>query len=1030
MALPKQFLQTWSNPPSDFRSAPFWSWNSKLEPARLTAAIDEMKRAGMGGFFMHSRYGLKTPYLSEEWFKCITACVEKARQLGMKAYLYDEDRWPSGAAGGLVTRPNKALRVHRLQMHTGEGAQAAPEQFFARGPSTDANDVLREPQAVFALELDDKGTLRSYKLLQDASGAGKDKVVAFDMTTEPPSGWYNDGTYLDTMNPAATAEFIRVTHQAYADRYGKDFGKLIPAIFFDEPNYGHHWIHVPPAQYALPWTPELPREFVRRRGYDLRDRLPELYYVGGEGEFSKVRYDFYRTCTELFVENYTRQIGQWCANHHIALTGHMLCEENFHSQIATIGAAMPHYEYMQWPGIDILTDQAHELSTAKQTASVADQLGKERVLSELYGCTGWDWPLEGHKFVGDWQFAAGVNFRCPHLTHYSLAGGAKRDYPASIFTHSPWWSHYGIVEDYFSRLSFMLTQGSPVRDVLVLHTIESAWGLFAPGQWAEGKPLFELNKSLMAIIRTLSGQHYDWDFADESLLAKHGKVSKDSLKVGRLAYKLVVVPPSITLRASTVAILKRFMAAGGQVVFVGRQPTHVDGAASADAANLVASASTSTEPGMIAAIESRLPRRVSITAGGAELDCTWSMLRQIKDAQVLFIQSHDRKAGHRVTVRVAGAAPAVLWDAMSGKQYQLAASVDGEAVRFDLDLGPTGSAVVTLGAAVPDAAPLPAEPAVLQSQMLAGPYEVELCEPNTLPLDYCQYRFDGQEWSQPVPSLRADADIRKKFGLYNRVGYAHQPWYLYATGNADLAPRGRCQIRRTFHVTSVASHCRLGMEQPEFSKVTVNGQAVGAFDGSWVDADIRTTDVTKFLKPGDNEVLMDFDYRPDMELEDMYLIGDFGVARHDASGPLAPGNLTMTAPVRRLSTAAWVGQGLDFYGGAVKYKLSIRKPAVGRLRVRLPKVDCTAAVIHVNGKSFPLPWAPFEADVTEALTDGDNAVEIEVIGGRKNILGPLHVPWHSWTGPGEFDPDNQKWTKDYLLFPHGLLGGVEVQVVQ
>ena len=79
-----------------------------------------------------------------------------------------------------------------------------------------------------------------------------------------------------------------------------------------------------------------------------------------------------------------------------------------------------------------------------------------------------------------------MNFRCPHLTHYSLAGGAKRDYPASIFEHSPWWPYYGEVEDYFGRLSLMLTQGKPVRDVLVIHPVESAWGVYGRRQRRAG----------------------------------------------------------------------------------------------------------------------------------------------------------------------------------------------------------------------------------------------------------------------------------------------------------------------------------------------------------------------------------------------------------------------------------------------------------------------------------------------------------------------------------------------------------------
>ena len=37
----------------------------------------------------------------------IRACTDKAKGEKMLAWLYDEDRWPSGAAGGIVTGETK-----------------------------------------------------------------------------------------------------------------------------------------------------------------------------------------------------------------------------------------------------------------------------------------------------------------------------------------------------------------------------------------------------------------------------------------------------------------------------------------------------------------------------------------------------------------------------------------------------------------------------------------------------------------------------------------------------------------------------------------------------------------------------------------------------------------------------------------------------------------------------------------------------------------------------------------------------------
>lgn len=96
--------ELFQNPTNEYRGAPFWAWNQALSPEVLVRHIDYFKEMGIGGFHMHCRTGLDTPYMGEEYKECVRACVEKAKSEGMYAYLYDEDRWPSGAAGGKVTK--------------------------------------------------------------------------------------------------------------------------------------------------------------------------------------------------------------------------------------------------------------------------------------------------------------------------------------------------------------------------------------------------------------------------------------------------------------------------------------------------------------------------------------------------------------------------------------------------------------------------------------------------------------------------------------------------------------------------------------------------------------------------------------------------------------------------------------------------------------------------------------------------------------------------------------------------------------
>ena len=81
------------DPPVEFRPIPFWFWNSKLEEDEIKRQIEMMSEAGLGGFFIHARFGLETEYMSDEWLRLVRAAVETAESLGMKAWLYDEDCW-------------------------------------------------------------------------------------------------------------------------------------------------------------------------------------------------------------------------------------------------------------------------------------------------------------------------------------------------------------------------------------------------------------------------------------------------------------------------------------------------------------------------------------------------------------------------------------------------------------------------------------------------------------------------------------------------------------------------------------------------------------------------------------------------------------------------------------------------------------------------------------------------------------------------------------------------------------------------
>ena len=90
------------DPPSEYRSAPLWDWNDKITEEGIDFHMKKFKEGGLGGVFIHPRPGLITEYISEDWHHLFDYTVQKGKELGMKVWIYDENSYPSGFAGGHV----------------------------------------------------------------------------------------------------------------------------------------------------------------------------------------------------------------------------------------------------------------------------------------------------------------------------------------------------------------------------------------------------------------------------------------------------------------------------------------------------------------------------------------------------------------------------------------------------------------------------------------------------------------------------------------------------------------------------------------------------------------------------------------------------------------------------------------------------------------------------------------------------------------------------------------------------------------
>ncbi len=511
--------EVFQSPGAEYRGTPFWSWNTRVTDALVNEQIDVFRRMGFGGFHIHARTGLATPYLGEEFMRLVGVANQTAKRQNMLCWLYDEDRFPSGAAGGLVTK-DISLRSRWLVLGRGpytggwHADKAAYEAAFAAGEKPKGYYI-----ASYRVKLEN-GCLKSYgRAAQDAADGPDGLVWHAHMVLMTESPWYNNQTYLDCMNPAAARRFIEETHERYYRALGEDFGKSIPAIFTDEPHVkGKQTLPFAESlqDVTLTYTDDFSATFAAEHGYDILDYLPELLWELPGGEASAHRWRYHNHVAERFASAFCDTLGAWCEGHNIALTGHFLSERTLYSQTLALGEAMRGYRAFQLPGIDILADQK-EFSTAKQAVSVARQDGREGVLSEMYGVTHWDADFKLYKLQGDWQAALGVTIRVPHLAYMSMEGEAKRDWPASISYQSPWYEDYALVENHFSRLNTALTRGRAHCRVGVIQPVESFWLSFGPN--SQTQPAREqMDANYENLMQWLLYGLMDFDLISESLL--------------------------------------------------------------------------------------------------------------------------------------------------------------------------------------------------------------------------------------------------------------------------------------------------------------------------------------------------------------------------------------------------------------------------------------------------------------------------------------------------------------------------------
>ncbi len=354
--------------------------------------------------------------------------------------------------------------------------------------------------------------------------------------------------YVDNLDAKVVEKFIEVAYLPYYEKYGTK----IEGFFTDEPQI---------SRMGFPWSFVFEEEYEKRYQENILDKLEQLFLP--IGDYKRTRVKFWKMVTELFSVSYMKQIYDWCEKRGLKLTGHLLLEDGLAEQLITNGACMPHYEYMTIPGMDWLGREIRSCPTPLQVSTVAEQLGKEAVLSETFAMCGHNVSFDELKGVYEWQMVHGVTLMCQHLEGYSIRGIRKRDYPPAMYYQQPWWQEYNRFIESMSRVGKILSDGYHPVDVLLIHPQTTAWSMYDA---TDIEDILKLNDRFMEIVRTLEEKHIAFHFGDEIILERHGKVQDDKLIVGNYCYSYVIQTGCELLLDNTEKLLTEFERNGGKIV--------------------------------------------------------------------------------------------------------------------------------------------------------------------------------------------------------------------------------------------------------------------------------------------------------------------------------------------------------------------------------------------------------------------------------------------------------------------------------
>jgi len=558
------------HPPDDARIMMRWWWfGPSVTKAELEREMRLMKEGGIGGFEVQAVYPLwpddpargirNLPYLSDEFIEALRFTSAKAKELGLRMDLTLGSGWPYGGPSVSIADAAATLRSDRVKVQT--NMRRVPLPNVAPGEKLLAAFLGRFEGAAIAA-----GTLRELTDIHDnavwlPAGVDAGYEVMFFIAGR---------TGMQVKRPAVGAEGYVLNHldAAATEHYLKNVGDRLMQAFPSDRPYAVFCDSL--EVYNQDWTPDFLDQFQQRRGYDLKPYLPALIADIGPKTLD-IRRDWGKTLTELYNERFLVPLHDWSKRNRT-----LLRVQNY---------GLPAVSLSGYANVDLPEGEGAQWKIVRGTrwASSASHIyGRPVTSSET-----WTWlhspvfratPLD-MKAEADRHFLMGINQLVGHGWPYTPEGvdyPGWRFYAAAVFDEkNPWWIVMPDITRYLQRASYLLRQGAPVNDVALYLPNDDGWAHFTSGN----PHLIDILRDRVGtdVISTILGSGYGFDFFDDDILMKTGRIDQGQLVLGASRYRVVVLPAVERIPLETMRKLEEFVRNGGTVIATRRRPELVPG---------------------------------------------------------------------------------------------------------------------------------------------------------------------------------------------------------------------------------------------------------------------------------------------------------------------------------------------------------------------------------------------------------------------------------------------------------------------